>query len=132
MMVRKPEPGSLAVAHRIRDGASAYITPQTEIAAQQERGRQRVLEFRKEVERIRQSQTPPDQQQQPPASKDLGRDGQRSKHFQPPTGAPKAEEPDNGQSGADGEAESGDENVSEYRQLLFERQQNNIEGEDEE
>ncbi len=132
MMVRKPEPGSLAVAHRIRDGASAYITPAAEIAAQQERGRQRVLEFRKEVERIRQSQNPPDQQQQPPASKDLGRDGQRSKHFQPPTGAPKPEEPDQEQSGAEGEAESGDENVSEYRRLLFERQQDNTEGEGEE
>ena len=51
----------------------------------QERGRQRVHEFRREVERIRQSQTPPDQGKGE-AGQNLGRDGQRSKHFQPPTG----------------------------------------------
>ena len=58
MMVRKPPPGSLAVAQRIRDDASAYLTPETEIAAQQERGRQRIQEYRQEVERIRQAPDP--------------------------------------------------------------------------
>ena len=90
MMVRKPEPGSLAVAQRIRDGASAYLTPETEIAAQQERGRQRVQEWRREVERIRRSQNPPPDQKQGEASKNLGRNDQRSKHFQPPTGGAEA------------------------------------------
>ena len=125
MMVRKPEPGSLEVAHRIRDGATAYITPQNEIAAQQEQGRQRVHEYRREVERIRQSQTPPDGKP-PPASKNLGRDGQRSKHFQPPTGG--TPEPDGGESDADAKAVDGGgegegENLSPYRQLLIERHQ---------
>ncbi len=119
MMVRRPEPGSLAVARRIRDGALAYITPATEIAAQQEQGRRRVEEFRKEVERIRRSQNTSGQKQQP-APRNLGRDGQRSKHFQPPTGAPqgKAEEE---QSGEDGEAQG--EELSSYRQLPIERQE---------
>ncbi|MDE2938023.1 MAG: hypothetical protein OXR67_03770, partial [Chloroflexota bacterium] len=124
MMVRKPEPGSLAVAHRIRDGASAYLTPETEIAAQQERGRQRVQEWRREVERIRRSQTPPDPKQGE-ASKNLGRDGQRSKHFQPPTGGAPTEdgksESDAATDGGGGEVEG--EDLSDYRQLLIERQQ---------
>ena len=132
MMVRKPEPGSLAVAHRIRAGASAYITPAAEIAAQQERGRQRVQEFRREVERIRQSQTPPDPKQQP-APKNLGRDGQRSKHFQPPA-AGQPPEQDGGESDPDGNAggdgdEGQDEDLSPYRQLLRERQQAGVGGE---
>ena len=123
MMVRKPEPGSLAVAQRIRDGASAYLTPETEIAAQQERGRQRVHEWRREVERIRRSQNPPPDQGKGEAPKDLGRDGQRSKHFQPPTGGTKE-----GESGADGPAADGGgedqgEELSPYRRLLIERQQ---------
>ena len=123
MMVRKPEPGSLAVAQRIRDGASAYLTPETEIAAQQERGRQRVQEWRREVERIRQSQNPPPDQGKGAAPKDLDRDGQRSKHFQPPTGGAKPGEPEERESGPDGEAEGGEESISEYRKLLLERQQ---------
>ena len=91
MMVRKPEPGSLAVAQRIRDGASAYLTPETEIAAQQERGRQRIQEWRREVERIRQSPDPAAETgARAKRSKNLGRDGQRSKHFQPPTGGAEA------------------------------------------
>ncbi|MDE2844213.1 MAG: hypothetical protein OXN21_12655, partial [Chloroflexota bacterium] len=122
MMVRKPEPGSLAVAHRIRDGASAYLTPETEIAAQQERGRQRVHEYRREVERIRQSQNPPPDQKQPPASKNLNRDGQRSKHFQPPTGGEKAEASDD-QHPETRDVEAEGENLSPYRQMLIERQQ---------
>ncbi|MDE2940179.1 MAG: hypothetical protein OXR67_14885, partial [Chloroflexota bacterium] len=128
MMVRKPEPGSLAVAHRIRDGASAYLTPETEIAAQQERGRQRVHEYRREVERIRQSQNPPPKQKQPPASKNLDRDGQRSKHFQPPTGGAQQEQAREAGSDADGEAGDGGgeaqvESLSPYRRMLIERQQ---------
>ena len=127
MMVRKPEPGSLAVAQRIRDGASAYLTPETEIAAQQERGRQRVQEWRREVERIRRSQNPPPDQKQGEAGKGLGRDGQRSKHFQPPTGGAKPDMVEEGESGAEAEAEGGGEaqaeNLSPYRQLLLERQQ---------
>ena len=131
MMVRKPEPGSLAVAHRIRDGASAYLTPETEIAAQQERGRQRVHEWRREVERIRQSRNTTPEQKKGEASKNLGRDGQRSKHFQPPTGGAQAEE---GEADPDGEARDGGsegqgENLSPYRRLLIERQQGE-EGED--
>ena len=124
MMVRKPEPGSLAVAQRIRDGASAYLTPETEIAAQQERGRQRVQEWRREVERIRRSQNPPPDQKQGEASKNLGRNDQRSKHFQPPTGGA---QPDGEESDADGNAGDGGEaevsGLSEYRQMLIERQQ---------
>ena len=132
MMVRKPEPGSLAVARRIRADASAYITPATEIAAQQERGRQRVHEFRREVERIRQSQTPPDQGKGE-AGQNLGRDGQRSKHFQPPTGGAQAEQ-DSGESEPDGNAgddggEAEGEDLSPYRQLLLERQQAGASGE---
>ena len=122
MMVRKPPPGSLAVAQRIRDDASAYLTPETEIAAQQERGRQRIQEYRQEVERIRQAQTPP-AQGQPEAPQDLSREGQRSKHFQPPTGSPQPEE-----SGGDDEAGGG--GLSEYRQLLIERQNAGDDGED--
>ena len=127
MMVRKPEPGSLAVAQRIRDGASAYLTPETEIAAQQERGRQRVHEWRREVERIRRSQNPPPDQKQGEAGKSLGRDGQRSKHFQPPTGG-QPEQSKEEEAGADGEAGDGSseaqgENLSPYRRLLIERQQ---------
>ncbi len=132
MMVRKPEPGRPSVAQRIRDGASAYITPETEIAAQQERGRQRVQEWRREVERIRQSQNPPDQQQQQPAPKDLGRDGQRSKHFQPPTGGAKPDQAGEGDPNAAGESDAGEEqgdNLTEYRQLLIERQQAEADGE---
>ena len=133
MMVRKPEPGSLAVAQRIRADASAYITPETEIAAQQERGRQRVQEYRREVERIRQSQTPLDPKQQP-APKNLGRDGQRSKHFQPPTAGQPPEQTGEGESDPDGEAgdddgDGQDENLSPYRQLLLERQQADASGE---
>ena len=127
MVVRKPEPGSLAVAQRIRDGASTYLTPETEIAAQQERGRQRVQEWRREVERIRQSQNPPPDQGQGKADKGLGRDGPRSKHFQPPTDGVK---PDKEESNADDEAEAESdggegqgENLSPYRRLLIERQQ---------
>ncbi|MXZ90478.1 MAG: TraM recognition domain-containing protein, partial [Chloroflexi bacterium] len=128
MMVRKPEPGSLAVAQRIRDGASAYLTPETEIAAQQERGRQRVKEWRREVERIRQSQNPPPDQKQPPAPKNLGRDGRRSKHFQPPTGGAAAEQTGEGEASSDDEAGDGGggetqgENLSPYRRMLIERQ----------
>ncbi len=119
MMVRKPEPGRPAVARLVRAEALAYLTPATEIAAQQERGRQRVHEYRREVERIRQSRNSTDQGKGA-APKNLGRDGQRSKHFQPPTGAPqgKAEEE---QSGEDGEAQG--EELSPYRQLLIERQE---------
>ena len=127
MMVRKPEPGSLAVAHRIRADASAYLTPETEIAAQQERGRQRVQEYRREVERIRQSQNPPPAQGKGEAGKGLGRDDQRSKHFQPPTGGAPAEPVAEEESEADGNAgDGGGEaqggNLSEYRRLLLERQ----------
>jgi len=121
MMVRKPEPGSLAVAQRIRDDASAYLTPETEIAAQQERGRQRVHEWRREVERIRQSQNTTPEQKKGEAGKNLARDGQRSKHFQPPTGAAEPEHSDETQSGADDETEGDD--LSPYRRLLIERQE---------
>ena len=102
MMVREPEPGSLEVARRIRDDATAYLTPATEIAAQQERGRQRVHEYRREVERIRQSQNPPDQGKGK-APQNLSRDGQRSKHFQPPTGGTQPEAAEGGESAGDGE-----------------------------
>ena len=118
MMVRRPEPGSPAVAHRIRDGALAYITPEAEIAAQQERGRQRVHEYRREVERIRQSQVPPEKGKNQ-ANKGQGRDNQRSKHFQPPAGETK---PDGGEAG-DGGGETQVENLSPYRRLLIERQE---------
>ena len=132
MMVRKPEPGSLAVAQRIRDGASAYLTPETEIAAQQERGRQRVQEWRREVERIRRSPRPPRRtEKQGEASKNLGRDGQRSKHFQPPTGEDGSRIPaEDEESDADGECRNDADgwiprpgNLSPYRQMLIERQQ---------
>ena len=128
MMVRKPEPGSLAVAQRIRDGASAYLTPETEIAAQQERGRQRVHEWRREVERIRQSQNMTPEQKKGEASRNLGRDGQRSKHFQPPTGGANPEptgewESDTGAETEDGGGEAEGENLSPYRRLLIERQE---------
>ncbi|MYC37861.1 MAG: type IV secretion system DNA-binding domain-containing protein, partial [Chloroflexi bacterium] len=122
MMVRKPEQGSLAVAQRIRDGASAYLTPETEISAQQERGRQRVQEWRREVERVRRSQNPPDQGKGE-ASKNLGRNEPRSKHFQPPTGGTKPDQSDEVQPDADDEAEAEGDGLSEYRQLLIERQQ---------
>ena len=122
MMVRKPEPGSLAVAQRIRDGASAYLTPETEIAALQQRSFDRILEYRQEVERIRQSQAPP-AQGQPKAPPNLSRDGQRSKHFQPPTGEPQQPgEPDKGEADSDGDGEAGG-GLSEYHRLLIERQQ---------
>ena len=136
MMVRKPEPGSLAVAQRIRDGASAYLTPETEIAAQQERGRQRVQEWRREVERIRRSPRPPRRtRSRAPASKNLGRDGQRSKHFQPPTGGEQQEQAREAESDADGEAGDGGgeaavENLSPYRQLRIERQEEEAGNED--
>ena len=131
MMVRKPEPGRLAVAQRIRADASAYVTPQAEISAQQERGRQRVHEYRREVERIRQSQTPPTQGKGP-ANKSQGRDSQRSKHFQPPTGGAQPEEgepnPDDETKGEDGDEAPG-ENLSPYRKLLIERQRADAGGE---
>ena len=104
MMVREPEPGSLEVARRIRDDATAYLTPATEIAAQQERGRQRVHEYRREVERIRQSQNPPGQGKgKGNAPQNFSRDGQRSKHFQPPTGGMHPEAAEGGESAGDGE-----------------------------
>ena len=126
MMVRKPEPGSVAVAQRIRGDAAAYVNPQAEIAAQQERGRQRVHEYRREVERIRQSQTPPDQAKGP-ANKSQGRDSQRSKHFQPPTGEQPPDQGEEGQSSEEDDAEGG--NLSPYRKLLIERQRADADGE---
>ena len=119
MMVKKPEPGSLAVAQRIRAGASAYLTPETEIAALQQRSFDRILEFRQEVERIRQSQAPP-APGQPGAPPNLSREGQRSKHFQPPTASPQPEGAGEEQFGAEDEAGGG---LSEYHRLLIERQQ---------
>ena len=119
MMVRRPELGSLEVARRIRADATAYLTPEAETAAQQERGRQRVHEYRREVERIRQSQVPP-AQGKGQASKGQGRDNQRSKHFQPPAGETKQEQPGEAESGADGETEGA--SLSPYRQLLVDRQ----------
>ncbi len=121
MMVRRPEPGSLEVARRIRADATAYLTPEAEIAAQQERGRQRVHEYRREVERIRQSQVPPQKGKgKGQASKNQGRDSQRSKHFQPPGGEAKPDGSESGDGGDVAEVES----LSPYRRMLIERQQN--------
>ena len=45
MAVRPPEPGDPAVADRIRAGASAYLTPEMEIEAQQAEGRRRAADY---------------------------------------------------------------------------------------
>jgi len=83
------------------------------------------------VERIRQSQTPPTQGKGP-ANKSQGRDSQRSKHFQPPTGGAQPEEgepnPDDETKGEDGDEAPG-ENLSPYRKLLIERQRADAGGE---
>ena len=96
MKVRRPEPGDRAVARRIRAAALDYLTPASEIAAQQAEGRRRAEAFRKGMEAIANGDGPPAPAQQPgdaqaeaeqteaaPQEKDRSK-GPRSKHFQPP------------------------------------------------
>ena len=84
MMVSKPEDGDPAIAERIKAKASSYLTTEEEIAAQQAEGRKRAEDYRKAVQDIREGKEPSTNEQKD-APKDLERDEQRSKHFQPPT-----------------------------------------------
>ena len=86
MMARKPERGDPAVADRIRAEASSYVMPAEEIAAQQAEGRRRAEDYRRGVEDIRKGRDP-SPKERGDAPWDLEREKQRSKHFQPPTGA---------------------------------------------
>ena len=97
MMVTKPEEGDPAVADRIRDRASSYLTTDEEIAAQQAEARKRADDYRQGVQDIR-SGKDPSARPKDGDPKDLEREGQRSKHFQPPTGG-------NGQDAPEIEAE---------------------------
>ena len=82
--VLAPQPGDPDTADRIRAEAAAYLTTDEEIAAQMAENQRRAEEFRNSVKDIRDGRSTPGNQQKD-APRDLERDKQRSKHFQPPT-----------------------------------------------
>ncbi len=86
MMVRKPEDGNAAIAERIRAEAGGYVTSAEEIAAQQAEIHRRADEYRQAVEDIRSGKEDPTKKRKDGAPKELKRNKQRSKRFQPPTG----------------------------------------------
>ena len=99
MAVRKPEPGDPAMAAGIRAAASSYVMPADEIAAQQAEGRRKVKEFQDGVEAIEDGEEPsPERKGRPPEGSK--RRDQRSKHYQPPTGA-------SGRDGSDAQRDDG-------------------------
>ena len=84
MEVLKPAEGNPGTAARIRDEASAYLLTEEEVAALQEDGRRRVDEFRERLEAERNKHGA-----EPEKTDGSGRPragGQRSKHYQPPSG----------------------------------------------
>ena len=95
MLVRKPEEGSPVTADRIRAESESYVTSAEEIAAQQAEARKRADDYRQGVKDIRSGEDPSATDGKD-APKELERDGQRSKHFQPPTGTT-AQDPDGGE-----------------------------------
>ena len=97
MMVGKPEEGDAGIAARIRAGSGGYVTSAEEIAAQQAEAQKRADEYRQAVKDIRDGKDP-STKREGDAPKELERDRQRSKHFQPPTGS-------NGQKDEDAEAQ---------------------------
>ena len=84
MMVRKPEDGDVAIAERIRAEAGGYVTSAQEIAAQQAEMQKRADEYRQAVKDIRNGKDP-SKDRKGDAQKELKRNKQRSKRFQPPT-----------------------------------------------
>ena len=97
MEVRKPEEGAAAIADRIRADSESYVTSAEEMAAQQAEARKRADDYRQAVKDIR-SGKDPSKSEKEDVPKELERDKQRSKHFQPPTGS-------NGQLAEDAEDE---------------------------
>ena len=58
MTVRKPEPGDPLRAARIREAASAYVTPAYELEAQQAERRRSVAQFREGMQALDESEQP--------------------------------------------------------------------------
>ena len=84
MMVRKPDDGDPEIAERIRAESGAYVTSAEEIAAQQAEIHRRADEYRQAVKDIK-SGKDPTKNRTGGAPKELKRNKQRSKRFQPPT-----------------------------------------------
>ncbi len=83
MEVLKPDEGSAETAARIRSEAASYLLTEQEVAVQQAEGRRRVEEFRERLEAQRNKEAEPTRDAGSAAPRG---EGQRSKHFQPPTG----------------------------------------------